>query len=129
MEDNVLEDVEKALDDLLDLLNQDPVKDAIGLIPDSIMAPVINGLKTILNVIKDALNELKESLESVVNLEQLFSTVNSLLEAVEGLAPGQKDTLETVKNIIKTLQDLPGLEDINRILGKIDEIIAKLETL
>ena len=129
MDDNILQEVEEALDQLSSLLDQEPVKQAIGLIPESIMGPVIEGLKTILNVIKDALNELKENLESVVNLEELFSTVNSLLEAAEGLAPGQKDTLETVKNIVKTLQDLPGLEDLNRILQKIDQIVAKLEAL
>ena len=129
MDDNILQEVEEALDQLSSLLDQEPVKQAIGLIPESIMGPVIEGLKTILNVIKDALNELKENLESVVNLEELFSTVNNLLEAAEGLAPGQKDTLETVKNIVKTLQDLPGLEDLNRILQKIDQIVAKLEAL
>ena len=129
MDENILQQVEEALDQLSSLLDQDAVKQAIGLIPDTLMEPVIEGLKTVLNVIKDALEELAENLESVINLEELFSTVNGLLEAAEGLAPGEKGTLETVKNIVKTLQDLPGLEDLNRILGKIDEIVAKLETL
>lgn len=129
MDDNVLEDLKKALQDLSSLLDQDAVKTAIGAIPDSIMAPVIEGLKTILNVIKDALNELKESLDSVVNLDELLTTVTGLLDAAEGLAPGQKDTLDTVRTIVKTLQDIPGLEDINEILGLIDQIVAKLEAL
>ena len=129
MEDNVLQDIENALDQLSGLLDQDAVKQAIGAIPDNIMAPVIDGLKTVLNVIKDGLTELKENLDSVVNLDQLFGTINSLMEAAEGLAPDQKDTLETVKNIVKTLQDLPGLDDIQRILDKIDAIVAKLEAL
>lgn len=129
MEDNVLEDLEKAIDELSNLLGQEPIKQAINAIPDTIMSPVIEGLKSILNVITDALNELKNSLDSVVNLEQLFNTVNGLLEAAEGLAPGQKETLESVKNIIKTLQDLPGLADIERILGKIDAIVTQLEAL
>jgi hypothetical protein len=129
MEDNILQDIENALDQLSGLLDQDAVKQAISAIPDNIMAPVIDGLKTVLNVIKDGLTELKENLDSVVNLDQLFGTISSLMEAAEGLAPDQKDTLETVKNIVKTLQDLPGLEDIQRILDKIDAIVAKLEAL
>lgn len=129
MDDNVLEDLKKALQDLSSLLDQDAVKTAIGAIPDSIMAPVIEGLKTILDVIKDALNELKESLDSVVNLDELLTTVTGLLDAAEGLAPGQKDTLDTVRTIVKTLQDIPGLEEINEILGLIDQIVAKLEAL
>lgn len=129
MADNVLQEIEQALDQLSSLLDQDAIKQALGLIPDSLKDPVVDGLKTVLNVIKDALNELKENLESVLNLDELFSTVNGLLEAVEGLAPGEKDTLDTVKNIVKTLQDLPGVEDIERILGKVDQIIAKLEAL
>jgi phage-related protein len=129
MDDNVLEDLKKALQDLSSLLDQDAVKTAIGAIPDSIMDPVIEGLKIILDVIKDALNELKESLDSVVNLDELLTTVTGLLDAAEGLAPGQKDTLDTVRTIVKTLQDIPGLEDINEILGLIDQIVAKLEAL
>jgi ABC-type transporter Mla subunit MlaD len=129
MEDNVLQDIENALDNLSELLDRNEVKTALDAIPDSILDPVVDGLKSILDVIKEALNELKENLDSVVNLDELFTTISSLLEAAEGLAPGQKETLDTVGNIVKTLQDLPGLEDINRILGKIDQIVAKLEAL
>ena len=129
MEENVLEDVENALDELSSLLDQTAIKDAIGLIPDTLKDPVIDGLKQVLNVIKDALNELMANLASVVNLGELFSTINSLMEAAEGLAPGEKDTLDTVKNIVNTLQDLPGVDDIEQILSKIDAIVAKLEAL
>src|SRR6266850_1616068 len=79
--DNVLNQLRDALQQLSNLLDQSAIKTAIGLIPDSIMGPVIEGLKTILNVVRDALNELKSSLDSVVNIEQLLTTVNSLLEA------------------------------------------------
>lgn len=129
MDENVLDQLTEALDSLSSLLEDTAVQTALGAIPDTIMAPVIAGLKTVLNVIKDALNELKENLGSVVDLGQLFTTINSLMEAAEGLAPGQKDTLDTVKNIVKTLEDLPGLEDIEAILTKIDAIVAKLEAL
>jgi phage-related protein len=129
MEDNVLDDLKEALQDLSTLLDNDAVKTAISAIPDRFMVPIIDGLNTILNVIKDALNELKESLDSVVDLEELLSTVNGLLDAAEGLAPGQKEALDTVRTIVKTLQDIPGLEDINQILGLIDQIIAKLAAL
>jgi phage-related protein len=129
MDDNVLEQLKEALQELSNLLDDTAVKTALGAIPDSIMAPVIEGLKTVLNVIKDALEELKDNLGSVADLDQLFSTVNSLLEAAEGLAPGQKDTLDTVKNIIKTLEDIPGIEDIEEILTMITAIVDKLENL
>jgi hypothetical protein len=129
MADNVLQEIEQALDQLSSLLDQDPVKQALDLIPDNLKDPVVDGLKTVLNVIKDALNELKENLDSVLNLDELFSTINGLLEAVEGLAPGEKETLETVRSIVQTLQGLPGVEDINRILQKVDQIVAKLEAL
>jgi hypothetical protein len=127
--DNVLADLKKALQDLSALLDNPAVKTAIGAIPDSIMNPVIGGLKTVLNVIKDALNELKTSLGSVTTLGDLLKTVNDLLTAAEGLAPGQKDTLETVKTIVKTLQDLPGVAEIEGILNLIQQIITKLEAL
>ncbi len=129
MDENVLQKLKEALQELSTLLDNPAVKTAIGAIPDSIMNPVIDGLKTVLNVIKDALNELKNSLGSVTALGDLLKTVNDLLAAAEGLAPGQKDTLNTVKTIVKTLQDLPGVADIEAILTLIGQIIAKLEAL
>jgi hypothetical protein len=128
MDENVLEQLKEALQELNTLLDNTAVKTALAAIPDSIMKPVIEGLKEVLNVIKEALNELK-NLPVVGDLDAFLSTVNSLLEAAEGLAPGKKSTLDTVKNIVKTLQDLPGTEDIEEILGMIDQIVAKLEAL
>lgn len=129
MDENILQQLESALDQLSTLLDDNAVKTAIGAIPDSIMNPVIDGLKTILDTISDALNELKASLDSVVNLDELLTTINSLLEAAEGLAPNQRSTLDSVRTIVSTLQDLPGLADIDRILGKIGQIVGKLEAL
>lgn len=129
MNDNVLAELKQALQELSTLLDNPAVRTAIGAIPDSIMNPVIDGLKTVLNVIRDALNELKNSLGSVTALGDLLTTVNNLLAAAEGLAPGQKDTLETVKTIVKTLQDLPGVAEIEEILTLIQQIITKLEAL
>ena len=129
MEDNTLQKLKDALQELSTLLDNAAVRTAIGAIPDSIMNPVIEGLKTVLNVIKDALNELKSSLGSVTQLGDLLKTVNDLLTAAEGLAPGQKGTLETVKTIVKTLQDLPGVADIEAILNLIGQIVTKLEAL
>ncbi len=129
MPDNVLVELKQALQELSALLDNPAVKTAIQAIPDSIMDPVIDGLKTVLNVIKDALNELKNSLGSVTALGDLLKTINDLLTAAEGLAPGQKETLETVKTIVKTLQDLPGVAEIEEILNLIQQIITKLEAL
>jgi hypothetical protein len=129
MEPNVLDQLRDALRQLSTLLDQQPVRTAIGLIPDAIMGPVIEGLRTILGVIRESLDELKNSLGSVGNIGDLLAAVNSLLEAAEGLAPGQRDTLEGVRAIVRTLQDLPGPEDIDEILGLIDEIVNKLAAL
>jgi phage-related protein len=127
--ENTLDQLKESLQELSTLLDNPAVKTAIGAVPDSIMNPVIDGLKTILNVIKDALNELKNSLGSVTQLGDLLKTVNDLLTAAEGLAPGQKDTLETVKSIVKTLQDLPGVAQIEEILTLITQIVTKLGAL
>jgi hypothetical protein len=127
--DNVLEQLRDSLQQLSNLLDQSAIRTAIGLIPDSIMGPVIEGLKTILNVVRDALNELKSSLDSVVSIEQLLTTVNSLLEAVEGLAPNQRETLQQVGAIVRTLQDLPGAAEIDELLTMIQAIVTKLESL
>ncbi|HEV3469727.1 MAG TPA: hypothetical protein VG148_10430 [Pyrinomonadaceae bacterium] len=129
MEENVLEKLKEALQELSTLLDDPAVQTAIRAVPDAIMDPVVGGLKTVLNVIKDALKELKNSLGSVTALEDLLKTVNDLLAAAEGLAPGQKGTLNTVKTIVKTLQDLPGIADIEEILTLIGQLVAKLEAL
>jgi phage-related protein len=129
MEPNVLDQLKSALQELSALLDQPAVRTAIGLIPDAIMSPVIEGLKTILGVVKDALDELKNSLDSVVNIDQLLTTVTSLLDAAAGLAPAQRDTLEAVRAIVRTLQDLPGPADLDEILASINGIVTKLEAL
>jgi phage-related protein len=129
MEENTLQKLKEALQQLSTLLDNAAVRTAIGAIPDSIMNPVIEGLKTVLNVIKDALDELKNSLASVTSLGDLLTAITDLLTAAEGLAPGQRDTLETVKTIVKTLQDLPGVAEIEEILTLIQQIVTKLEGL
>src|SRR5262245_116736 len=129
MEQNVLDKLKDALNQLSALLDEQPVKTAIGLIPHSIMGPVIDGLKTILRVVKDGLNELKSSLDSVGSIGDLLTAINSLLEAAEGLAASEKDTLEGVRSVVKTLQDLPGAAEIEAILQQIDQIVTKLEAL
>jgi hypothetical protein len=129
MEPNVLDKLKDALTQLSALLDQQAVKTAIGLIPQSIMGPVIEGLKTILRVVKDGLDQLKSSLDSVGSIGDLLTVINSLLEAAEGLAASEKDTLEGIRSVVKTLQDLPGAADIEAILQQIDQIVAKLEAL
>jgi len=129
MEENVLVKLKQALQDLSALLDDANIKTAIGLIPDAIMGPVLEGLKAILQVVKDALDELKGSLDSIGSIEELLGVVNSLLDAVEGLAPAQRETLESVRAIVRTLQDLPGVAEIQEIVTLIDQIVAKLEAL
>ena len=129
MADNVLDELKEALEELSTLLDRAEVKTAIGLIPDSIMGPVLEGLKTILGVVKDALDELKNSLGSVGSIGDLLGVVSQLLDAVEGLAPSQRDTLESVRAIVKTLQDLPDAAAIDELLTLIGQIVTKLEAL
>ena len=76
-----------------------------------------------------AAHQLKNSLDSVGSIGDLLTAINSLLEAAEGLAASEKDTLEGVRSVVKTLQDLPGVADIEAILQQIDQIVAKLEAL
>lgn len=127
--DNKLQELKKALDEVLTFLNNPAVTTALGQIPDSIKKPVLDGLKQVLDVIKKALDELKQNLGAVTTVKDLLKVINDLLTAAEGLAPGEKETLDSVKAIVQTLQDLPGAQEIQEILGKIDQIITKLNSL
>lgn len=130
MENNTIENLKKALDKLSLLLDQQNVRDAIGKIPDSLIDPVIQGLITILNVIKQALVDLSDEVTSVGELSPLFESVDELLEAAEGLAPGQKDTLDSVQSVISTLGDISeSAGDIQSIITTIGTIITKLGSL
>ncbi len=127
--DNKLQDLKKALDEVLTFLNNPAVVTALGQIPASIKKPVLDGLKQVLDVIKKALDELKKNLSAVTTVKDLLKVINDLLTAAEGLAPGEKATLDSVKKIVQTLSDLPGEQEIKDILDKIDQIIAKLNSL
>jgi small-conductance mechanosensitive channel len=127
--DNKLQELKKALDEVLTFLSNPAVTTALGQIPDSIKKPILDGLKQVLDVIKKALDELKQNLGAVTNVKDLLKVINDLLTAAEGLAPGEKETLDSVKGIVQTLQDLPGAQEIQEILGKIDQIIEKIKNL
>jgi len=127
--DNKLVELKKALDEVLTFLNNPAVTTALGQIPDSIKKPVLDGLKQVLDVIKKALDELKSNLGAVTTVKDLLKVINDLLTAAEGLAPGEKETLDSIKAIVQTLQDLPGAQQIQEILDKIDQIITKLNSL
>jgi hypothetical protein len=127
--ENVIENVKNALNELSSLLDDEDVKSALGQLPGTFKTPIIEGLKTVLGVLQDGLRELKDAVPDVETIEQLLGVVDKLLEASEGLVPGQKDTLETVRKIAQALQDLPTAEEIEEIIKKIDEIIGKLENL
>jgi chemotaxis regulatin CheY-phosphate phosphatase CheZ len=127
--DNKLAELKKALQEVLTFLNNQAVTTALGQIPDSIKKPVLEGLKKVLDVIKKALDELKKNLSAVTTVKDLLKVINDLLTAAEGLAPGEKETLESVKKIVQTLQDLPGAAEIEEILTLIGQIVQKLEGL
>lgn len=127
--DNKLQELKQALQQVLDFLNKPAVSGALGQIPASIKKPVLDGLKTVLGVIQKALDELKKNLSAVTTVKDLLKVINDLLTAAEGLAPGEKATLEQVKTIVKTLQDLPGAAEIEAILALIQQIVTKLGSL
>ena len=126
---NTLQQLKEALQQVSTFLDKPEVRTALGQIPASIKTPVLDGLKTVLNVIQKALNELKANLNAVTTVQDLLKVINDLLTAAEGLAPGEKATLDDVKTIVKTLQDLPGAADIQQILDLIQQIITKLNSL
>ncbi len=126
---NTLQQLKQALQQVSAFLDNPAVRTALGQIPASIKDPVMDGLRTVLEVIQTALNELKANLGAVTTVQDLLKVINDLLTAAEGLAPGQKDTLDSVKTIVKTLQDLPGVAEIEEILNLIQQIITKLGSL
>ena len=126
--DNTLQQLKEALNSVKTFLNDPAVGTALGQIPDSIKDPVMEGLRTVLGVIRTALDELKNNLSAVTTVQGLLTVINDLLTAAEGLASGQKETLDQVKAIVKTLQDLPSAAEIEEILALIGEIITKLES-
>lgn len=126
---NTLQQLKQALQEVSTFLDKPEVRTALGQIPASIKTPVLDGLKTVLNVIQKALTELKANLGAVTTVKDLLKVLDNLLTAAEGLAPGEKATLDSVKTIVKTLQDLPGAADIDNILTLIQQIITKLGSL
>jgi hypothetical protein len=126
---NTLQQLKTALQDVSTFLDKPEVRTALGQIPATIKNPIMEGLRTVLGVIQTALNELKANLGAVTTVQDLLKVINDLLTAAEGLAPGQKDTLDEVKTIVKTLQDLPSAAEIEAILALITQIISKLQGL
>ena len=129
MDVKVLEELKTSLQELSVQLDDQKVKEAIASLPESIITPILEGLKSVLNIVKDSLTELEAKRDSVANLQEVLGTVNNLLAVSRGIAPDEKDTLESVKTIVNTLQDLPGLERLSEILTLIDQIVSKLEAL
>lgn len=126
---NTLTQLKTALQEVSTFLDKPEVRTALGQIPASIKNPIMEGLRTVLGVIDTALKELKANLGAVTTVQDLLKVLNDLLTAAEGLAPGQKDTLDSVKTIVKTLQDLPNAAEIDSILTLITQIIGKLQGL
>ena len=127
--DNTLQQLRTALQEVSAFLDRPEVRTALGQIPASIKDPVMEGLRTVLGVIQTALNELKDNLGAVTTVQDLLRVINDLLTAAEGLAASQRETLDQVKSIVKTLQDLPSAAEIEEILTLIQQIIDKLQNL
>jgi hypothetical protein len=127
--DNKIAELKTALQQVSAFLDKTGVQTALNQIPGTIKTPVLTGLKTVLDVVKKALDELKKNLGAVTTVKDLLKVINDLLTAAEGLAPAQKDTLDSVKKIVQTLQALPGAAEIDEILTLIDKIIGQLEKL
>lgn len=126
---NTLDQVKTAIQAISDFLDKPEVRAALGQIPSTIKQPVLDGLKTILGVVQKALDELKQNLGAVTTIHDLLNVINNLLNAVAGLAPDQQATLETVKNIVKTLQDLPDATQVQAISDLASGLITKIGNL
>ena len=126
---NTLDQVKTAMQAISDFLDKPEVRTALGQIPDAIKKPVLDGLKTILDVVQKALDELNKNLGAVTTIQDLLKAINDLLTAVSGLAPDQQATLETVKNIVKTLQDLPDATQVQAISDLAGSLITKIGNL
>lgn len=126
---NTLDQVKTAIQAISDFLDKPEVRAALGQIPSTIKQPVLDGLKTILGVVQKALDELKQNLGAVTTIHDLLNVINNLLDAVAGLAPDQQATLETVKNIVKTLQDLPDATQVQAISDLASGLITKIGNL
>lgn len=126
---NTLDQVKTAIQAISDFLDKPEVRAALGQIPSTIKQPVLDGLKTILGVVQKALDELKQNLGAVTTIHDLLNVINNLLDAVAGLAPDQQATLETVRNIVKTLQDLPDATQVQAISDLASGLITKIGNL
>ena len=124
-----LDQVKTALQSVSDFLDKAEVRAALGQIPDSIKKPVLDGLKTILGVIQKALDELTKNLGAVSTIQDLLAVINNLLDAAQGLAQSEKDTLQNVKNVVATLQSLPDAAQIKAISDLAGGVITKIENL
>jgi len=127
--DNTLQQLKTALQAVSTFLDRPDVRTALGQIPASIKDPVMEGLRTVLGVIQTALNELRDNLGAVTTVQDLLKVINDLLTAAEGLAASQRETLDQVKAIVKTLQDLPSAAEIQEILTLVQQILDKLQNL
>jgi hypothetical protein len=127
--DNTLQQLKTALQEVSAFLDRPEVRTALGQIPATIKDPVMEGLRTVLGVIQTALNELRDNLGAVTTVQDLLGVINNLLTAAEGLAASQRETLDQVKSIVKTLQDLPNAAEIGEILTLIQQILDKLQSL
>jgi phage-related protein len=128
-DENKLQELKTALQQVLDFLGKPEVSTALSKLPASIKKPVLDGLKTVLGVLQKVLDELKGHVGDITTVQDLLKVLNDLLTAAEGLAPGEKATLDNVKKIVQTLQDLPDAAEIGKILDLIQAIITKLGTL
>ncbi len=129
MADNTMQQLQTALTQLNTMLDDPTLKQGFSQIPDSIKSPIKDGLNKVLGVINSALTELKSKLGAVTTIQGLLGVINNLLGAAEGLAPGEKATLDQVKGIIGTLQALPDAQQIDQIITLIQQITGKLAAL
>ena len=130
MADDVLTKIETALTDLNAELDKPQVRNCLDDIPSSLRDPVVSGLRTLLNVYKQTLNDLKTSSDCVDSVDDLLESAERIVDAGEGLAPGEADTFNTVRSVITGVRSAAGaVARIDRIIGLIDQVVTKLETL
>lgn len=125
----------EAIEKLEDALNQiktfmtdnKPVYDRIKAALSSVINPVIAGIKTVLDALIGALGQLESSLEDLDSFQGFVGNAKNLLDGAEGLLPEQKETIDTVRNVLETIGgEVPTADDIGNVIDLINEVKVML---
>ena len=118
--------VEDVLTDVRDWLVKSEVTTAVAAVKAILpIGELTKILIEIVELIRDALTKILNEIDSVttgiVDLQNLLTSLETLLETAKGLAPSEVETINSALAIINTLKSVPTGADITKVL---DEIIG-----